>query len=116
MDLAGIERLAGRHSPAAAADQAALSFQDVSKRYAKGALALDNVSWTVTTGSRTCLLGPNGAGKSTCIRLLEGALRPTSGQVSLLGVAIDGPGYLEARRQNRHRAPGSRHVHGPDVR
>jgi ABC-2 type transport system ATP-binding protein len=99
MNVAAMERLAVPHSPAAAVDQAALSFRDVTKRYAQGALALDNVSWTVSTGSRTCLLGPNGAGKSTCIRLLEGALRPTSGQVSLLGVAVDGPGYLDARRR-----------------
>jgi ABC-2 type transport system ATP-binding protein len=77
----------------------ALSFQQVSKRYGKSTLALDDVTWSVTAGSRTCLLGPNGAGKSTCIRLLQGALRPNAGQVSLLGVPVNGPGYGEARRR-----------------
>jgi ABC-2 type transport system ATP-binding protein len=83
----------------AAAAPIALSFQQVSKRFGKDTLALDNVSWSVSGGSRACLLGPNGAGKSTCIRLLQGALRPTAGDVTLLGVPVNGPGYAEARRQ-----------------
>jgi ABC-2 type transport system ATP-binding protein len=77
----------------------ALSFQQVSKRFGKSTLALDEVSWSVTAGSRACLLGPNGAGKSTCIRLLQGALRPNAGDVRLLGVPVNGPGYAEARRR-----------------
>src|SRR5262245_37979019 len=77
----------------------ALSFQHVSKRFGKNALALDEVTWSVMPGSRACLLGPNGAGKSTCIRLLQGALRPNVGHVSLLGAPVNGPGYAEARRR-----------------
>ena len=79
-----------------------LEFEHVSKRYrADGPLALDDVTWSIRTGARACLLGPNGAGKSTSIRLLEGALRPTSGRVRLLGVEAqaDAPGYLAARRR-----------------
>jgi ABC-2 type transport system ATP-binding protein len=78
---------------------AALVFEDVSMRYGKSMLALDRVSWSVSAGARACLLGPNGAGKSTCIRLLQGALRPTAGQVMLLGVPVDSRRYPEARRQ-----------------
>lgn len=77
----------------------ALSFEAVTKRYPRGTLALDDVTWSIETGSRTCLLGPNGAGKSTSIRLLEGAIRATSGRVSLLGTSVDGPDYLAARRR-----------------
>jgi ABC-2 type transport system ATP-binding protein len=76
-----------------------LAFEQVSKRYRTGVLALDDVSWTVQAGTRTCLLGPNGAGKSTAIRLLQGALQTTAGQVTLLGAAVNGPLYLEARRR-----------------
>jgi ABC-2 type transport system ATP-binding protein len=77
-----------------------LSFERVSKRYQrKGPMVLDDVSWTVATGARACLLGPNGAGKSTSVRLLQGALRPTSGRVTLLGAEADSPAYLEARRR-----------------
>jgi ABC-2 type transport system ATP-binding protein len=78
----------------------ALRFDHVSKRYrASGPLALDDVSFAIGIGARTCLLGPNGAGKSTSIRLLEGALRPTSGDVQLLGAQVDSDAYLGARRR-----------------
>ncbi|HET8568937.1 MAG TPA: ABC transporter ATP-binding protein [Candidatus Limnocylindria bacterium] len=71
----------------------------VSKRYRTGTLALDGVSFAIPEGTRACLLGPNGAGKSTLIRLLEGALRPTAGEVFLLGERADDPGYTAARRR-----------------
>jgi ABC-2 type transport system ATP-binding protein len=77
----------------------ALSFEAVSRRFGKSTLALENVSWSVAAGSRACLLGPNGAGKSTCIRLLQGALRPHAGSVTLLGVQVNGPDYADARRR-----------------
>ena len=78
----------------------ALRFLHVSKSYRRGAPpALDDVTFAIPIGSRTCLLGPNGAGKSTSIRLLEGAIGPTRGRVELLGAAVDGPGYLAARRR-----------------
>jgi ABC-2 type transport system ATP-binding protein len=77
----------------------ALEFRSASKRFGDGTLALADVSWAVAEGSRVCLLGPNGAGKSTSIRLLQGALGPTSGSVELLGAAVGGDGYEEARRR-----------------
>jgi ABC-2 type transport system ATP-binding protein len=62
-------------------------------------LALDNVTWSVGVGARACLLGPNGAGKSTAIRLLQGALTPTAGRVTLLGVDVNHADYLDVRRR-----------------
>ena len=76
---------------------AAIAFDGTSKRYRNGTLALREVSWSIPTGARACLLGPNGSGKTTSIRLLEGALTPTSGQVSLFGAEVNGPGYSAAR-------------------
>ena len=78
---------------------AALAFENVTKRYGRGTLALDGVSWSIEVGARACLLGPNGAGKSTSIRLLEGALQPTNGRVRLLGAEAGSPGYVDARRR-----------------
>ena len=77
----------------------AVAFSGVSKRFRNGTLALDDVSWSIGAGSRVCLLGPNGAGKSTAIRLLEGAISPTTGSVALLGTSVSRSDYLDARRR-----------------
>ena len=42
----------------------------------------------------TSLVGPNGAGKSTLMNLMTGLLRPTRGQISLLGIPTDQPDRL----------------------
>ena len=77
----------------------ALAFSAVSKRFRNGTLALDDVSWSIAAGAKVCLLGPNGAGKSTSIRLLEGAISPTTGSVQLLGSSVSEADYLDARRR-----------------
>ncbi len=77
----------------------AIAFEGTSKRYRTGTLALREVTWSIPVGARACLLGPNGSGKTTSIRLLEGALLPTTGWVSLLGHEVNGSGYADARRR-----------------
>lgn len=50
--------------------------------------AVDNLSLQVKQGELFGFLGPNGAGKTTTIRALNGALRPTSGLIEVLGYAM----------------------------
>lgn len=66
-------------------DNAALAITGLSKTYANGKTALQEVSLTVPRGSFYALLGPNGAGKSTLINILAGIVRPGTGSVSLFG-------------------------------
>jgi branched-chain amino acid transport system ATP-binding protein len=63
----------------------AIRIDSVSKTYAGGKLALDNVSVEVPRGQIFGLLGPNGAGKSTLINMLSGELAPSAGTVRFAG-------------------------------
>ncbi len=60
--------------------------------------ALDGIDLRVEPGEFFALLGPNGAGKTTLISILAGLVRPTSGEVRVMGIDVvrDGPA---ARRQ-----------------
>lgn len=60
--------------------------------------AVDDVSFGVESGEIVGLLGHNGAGKSTIMKMLTGALEPTSGRV-----AIDGRDMRTHRRALQHR-------------
>mgnify|MGYP000957346934 FL=1 len=64
----------------------ALELVDVVKRFGNHT-AVDNVSFTVETGTIMALLGPNGAGKTTTIEMCEGFQRPDSGKISVLGLS-----------------------------
>ncbi|WP_420123133.1 ABC transporter ATP-binding protein [Nakamurella sp.] len=57
---------------------------DLRKRYGRRT-AVDGVSFTVGRGEVVGLLGPNGAGKTSVIKMLLGLVRPTAGEVLLLG-------------------------------
>lgn len=61
------------------------SLAGVTKRYANGVLALDNLSLSLRRGEIIALLGPNGAGKSTAVKLLMGLSSPTAGSVRVFG-------------------------------
>ncbi len=61
---------------------------DVSRWYGN-VVAVNGISFTLRPGV-TGLLGPNGAGKSTLLHLLAGFLRPSSGEVRVLGEAAFG--------------------------
>jgi ABC-2 type transport system ATP-binding protein len=53
--------------------------------FGKGVSALEGIGLTVEKGQIFALLGPNGAGKTTTMNLLLGLVRPTEGQIRVLG-------------------------------
>lgn len=69
--------------------EAAIKIEKLSKTYAGGKQALDEVSFDVPRGEIFGLLGPNGAGKSTLINILAGLVTKTAGNASVWGFDID---------------------------
>ena len=65
----------------------ALSVQGLCKSFG-GLHVTRNVNLNVEPGERRLIIGPNGAGKTTLFNQITGDLKPTSGQVSLLGQDI----------------------------
>jgi len=64
---------------------AVIETRDLTKRYGSRHLALDGLDLTVRPGEVYGLIGPNGAGKTTFLRLILGLIRPTRGDVTVLG-------------------------------
>ena len=50
--------------------------------------ALDNVSLSIKDGERIGIVGPNGAGKTTLLRVMAGILKPSQGNVNILGSVV----------------------------
>jgi ABC-type Mn2+/Zn2+ transport system ATPase subunit len=67
-----------------------LHITGLSKTYANGVHALDDVTLTIPTGMFG-LLGPNGAGKSTLMRTLATLQDADHGSAQLVGIGAAGP-------------------------
>src|SRR5271154_4259957 len=72
---------------------ALLELRDVAKSFphAKGILrVLEGMTFTVEEGQLVAIVGPSGCGKSTMLRIINGLMPPTSGQVLYRGRQVDG--------------------------
>jgi ABC-2 type transport system ATP-binding protein len=65
--------------------QPIIQIQHLRKTYG-ATVAVDDISFDVMPGEIFGIVGPNGAGKTTTVECLVGLRRPTSGQISLLGL------------------------------
>lgn len=69
--------------------QPRIILRDVSRFYGE-VLGVNRVNLTIEPGI-TSLVGPNGAGKTTLLNLITGLLRPTRGEIEVLGSAPNQP-------------------------
>jgi len=69
-------------------EQPAILANSLTKRFGDFT-AVDAVDFEVRRGEIFGFLGPNGSGKTTTIRMTLGLMRPTSGEVEVLGMKVD---------------------------
>lgn len=65
-----------------------IQFKDVFASYDSATPILQGVNCTIEEGEFVAIVGTNGAGKSTAMRLINGLLKPESGEVLLDGVPV----------------------------
>lgn len=82
-------------------DDSLLSVSNVSKTYAAGDKALDDVSFSIPLGQVVGLIGPSGAGKSTLIRCVNRLVEPSIGTITLGDTPITGLSTSELRAVRR---------------
>jgi spermidine/putrescine transport system ATP-binding protein len=84
LDLAKDRQPAVTAPPAAAGDPV-IQLEHVTKRFAGGHAAVDDVSFEIQRGEFFSMLGPSGCGKTTTLRMIAGFEQPTTGIVRLEG-------------------------------
>ncbi len=84
------------HASAATTGRAtpAIELRDVSCRFitpdGKVTPALQNFTMEVPAGEFVAIVGPTGCGKSTTLSMITGLLKPTTGEVRVMGDVVDG--------------------------
>ncbi|MFE2187059.1 ABC transporter ATP-binding protein, partial [Streptomyces sp. NPDC059455] len=58
-----------------------IRFEHVTKRYADGTTAVDDLSFEVEEGELVTLVGPSGCGKTTTMKMVNRLIEPTSGRI-----------------------------------
>ena len=69
-----------------------ITFNNVSRFYGE-VLGINRVTLSIPPGI-TSLVGPNGSGKTTLMNLITGLVRPTCGEISVLGISPSDPEQL----------------------
>ncbi|MEV0970261.1 ABC transporter ATP-binding protein [Microtetraspora glauca] len=62
-----------------------ITFEGVTKRYADGTVAVDDLSLEAPTGAITVFVGPSGCGKTTSLRMINRMIDATGGRILLDG-------------------------------
>ncbi|MFF5893165.1 ABC transporter ATP-binding protein [Streptomyces globisporus] len=76
-----------------------IRFEHVTKRYADGTTAVDDLSFEVAEGELVTLVGPSGCGKTTTMKMVNRLIEPTEGGIFLDGDDISTIDPVELRRR-----------------
>ncbi|MFE7161491.1 ABC transporter ATP-binding protein [Streptomyces sp. NPDC057636] len=76
-----------------------IRFDQVTKRYADGTTAVDELSFEVGEGELVTLVGPSGCGKTTTMMMVNRLIEPTSGRIFVDGENISKVDPVHLRRR-----------------
>ena len=86
-------------------DRIAIAAEALSLRYPEGTEALLPASFRIHVGELVFLTGPSGSGKTSLLQLIIGMLRPTGGQLHVLGRDMGGIGSRDLRQLRQTMGP-----------
>lgn len=75
-----------------------VEFKNVSKIYPGGKVAVENINLRIERGEFVCFIGTSGGGKTTTLRMINGMLIPTGGDINVDGKNIHDIDPIELRR------------------
>ncbi|WP_329566590.1 ABC transporter ATP-binding protein [Streptomyces sp. NBC_01361] len=76
-----------------------IRFDQVTKRYADGTMAVDALTFEVGEGELVTLVGPSGCGKTTTMMMVNRLIEPTSGRIFVDGEDISKVDPVKLRRR-----------------
>ncbi len=76
-----------------------IQIRDVSYTYPNGFMAVKRVSTNIEKGEKLAIVGQNGAGKTTTVKMMNGLLRPSKGDIFIDG--LNTKGYTTAQISKR---------------
>jgi osmoprotectant transport system ATP-binding protein len=76
-----------------------IRFEHVSKRYASGTFAVEDLNLEVASGELCALVGPSGGGKTTILRMVNRLVEPSSGRILIDGKDIATVDPVDLRRR-----------------
>ena len=75
-----------------------ITFEQVTKQYPDGTVAVDGLNLDVPDGKTMILVGPSGCGKTTSLRMINRLVEPTKGQIILNGRDVQQQHPVQLRR------------------
>jgi osmoprotectant transport system ATP-binding protein len=75
-----------------------IEFEDVTKRYPDGTVAVDKLSLRIPSNQITVFVGPSGCGKTTSLRMINRTIERTGGTISIDGQDINSQDAVTLRR------------------
>src|SRR5215510_4055381 len=80
-------------------DTAAITFENVTKRFGDGAPALDSVSLSVPARQFLAIVGASGSGKTTLLQLINRLSEPSAGVLCVGGADVQSLDPIALRRR-----------------